>query len=160
HLYGLWAIPQWMSIAERGRVEAQFADLYPGAARIEGHRARYLAFLSARSGWFLLGKRIVLACLGIASLAGLVIPLVRLTERESVTWFCASLTLHGALLLVAAFNVAHWRYSIVWWPYGLLAVGLARRRLAGAGAPEPRAAGKTFEFGRNWTDFLRVVDEA
>lgn len=129
HLYGLWTIPQWTSAEGLVRTAARFDLQPPGPAPLEGLRQRHLGFLSARSALFLAAKRVVLAGLFAATLAGLVVPLRRLDDPESLAWLFASLNVHAGLGLVALANAALWRYSIVWWPYGLLAVGLAWRRL-------------------------------
>lgn len=130
HLYGLWTIPQWVSATEFARIESQFDAIHPEARLLPGHRDRYLGFLSARSTLFLVIKRGVLASLFAATTLGMLLPLKRgANNTTDRIWLFASLNLHAGLLLVAATNAALWRYSIVWWPYGLLAIGLALHQL-------------------------------
>ena len=125
HVYGLWVIPQWVSAAEFSRIESQFEARHPDARLLPGHRERYLGFLSVRSGPFLLVKRGLVAVFFLAATLGVLLPLKRgLGAPTDRAWFFAALNLHAGLLLVAAANAALWRYSIVWWPYALLATGL------------------------------------
>ena len=123
HLYGMWTLPQWLSAVEMESMRRALAP--PHVERVPNEAANMFSFVSQRSAAFLAIKDLVMSGILLATIGGLITLLrSRPDGVAGAAWVFCSVNLHAAFALVALVQAASWRFSIVWWPYGLLALGL------------------------------------
>jgi len=129
HLYGMWTLPQWLSAAEMARMRSAMAP--PHVDRVPDEAANMFSFVSQRTALFLALKDLVMGGILLATIGGVAVSLrSRADGATDAAWAFCSVNLHAAFALVAMVQAASWRFSIVWWPYGLLALGLFIDRIA------------------------------
>lgn len=129
HLYGMWTLPQWLTAEEMAAMRRDLAP--PRVERVPDEAANMFAFVSQRSTTFLTVKNLVMGAILVATIVGWVLALrARPAGASEAAWAFCSLDLHAAFGLVALVQAASWRFSIVWWAYGLLALGLLLDRVA------------------------------